>query len=81
MSGNIARGFVLATVEIFNDIMGRGSDRLASMRADKDPIPGPSESGIAKFIKRKEPVDGVIEPSDELAQLEEKIKQETEAKK
>jgi len=26
-------------------------------------------------------VDGVIEPSDELAQLEEKIKQETEAKK
>ena len=49
------------------------------MSTDKEP--GPSESGKAKFIKRKEPVDGVIEPSNELAQLEEKIKQETEAKK
>ena len=61
--------------------MGRGSDRLAGMRPDKDPIPGPSESGIAKFIKRKEPVDGAITPSDELAQLEEKIKEEAEAEK
>jgi predicted CopG family antitoxin len=51
------------------------------MHADKDPISGPSESVIAKFIKRKEPVDGVITPSDELAQLEEKIKEEAEAEK